>query len=136
MLLEIHVLAWDRHKNVSALNRLMGSQLVLFDNHGYSVENLNEKIIFWPAMWFFQGMRAICVTYIVVLFVFSCFRWLAVIRFLDISRIMVHHSLNFLFKIIVYNLRLKFGTVPPVWYICSFLFYCLIIVNNSVWTMF
>jgi hypothetical protein len=32
MTLEIHVLAWDRHKNVAGLNRLMGSQPSPLDN--------------------------------------------------------------------------------------------------------
>ena len=31
-MLEIHVLAWDRHSNVVELNRLMGSQPSLLDN--------------------------------------------------------------------------------------------------------
>jgi hypothetical protein len=32
MTLEIQVLAWDRHKNVAGLNRLMGSQPSPLDN--------------------------------------------------------------------------------------------------------
>jgi hypothetical protein len=32
MMLEIQVLAWDRHKDVAGLNRLMGSQPSPLDN--------------------------------------------------------------------------------------------------------
>jgi hypothetical protein len=32
MMLEIQVLAWDRHKHVAGLNQLMGSQIFPFDN--------------------------------------------------------------------------------------------------------
>jgi roadblock/LC7 domain-containing protein len=37
MMLDIHVFAWDNHKNVAWFSRLMGSQFFPFDNWMYIV---------------------------------------------------------------------------------------------------
>ena len=42
MTLEIHVLIWERHKNVADLNRLMGPQLFPLDNW---ILNLYKQMI-------------------------------------------------------------------------------------------
>jgi hypothetical protein len=42
-MLEIQILAWDKHKNVAELNLLMGSQLFPLDNWIYNGNSHDKK---------------------------------------------------------------------------------------------
>ena len=56
MTLEIHVLAWDRHKSVMVLNRLMGSHTPLYDLLFISALSLESELStgedYVPINWF------------------------------------------------------------------------------------